>query len=122
MQVAASMNDKARLSGRTNAAMSAVQRGFLLPASHPVGHRAGNKAGLHLVATDCISARRRELLEESRWVVPPHGTVNLVVQFASDTIGRFSEAISLDVLCGEKNNKVTLMAACDYPRINTEPR
>jgi hypothetical protein len=64
---------------------------------------------------------RRVLAEESRWVIPPNGTINLVVQFASDTVGRFSELLSFDVLCGEKN-KATVMAACDYPRINTEAR
>lgn len=54
-------------------------------------------------------------------MIPPKGTINLVVQFASETVGRFCELISFDVLCGEKG-KATLMAACDYPRINTEAR
>jgi hypothetical protein len=61
-------------------------------------------------------------LEESRWVIPPNGVVNLVVQFASDTVGRFSDILAFDVVCGEKTNKVTLIAACDYPRISTEAR
>lgn len=65
---------------------------------------------------------RRELSEETRWVIPPNGTVNLVVQFASETVGRFSEVLVFDVLNGEKTNKVTVMASCDYPRINTEAR
>lgn len=72
---------------------------------------------LHDVFLHC----RRVLAEESRWVIPPNGTINLVVQFASDTVGRFSELLSFDVLCGEKN-KATVMAACDNPRINTESR
>lgn len=65
---------------------------------------------------------RRELSEESRWVIPPNGAVNLVVQFTSETVGRFSEVMAFDVVCGERGNKVTLMAACDYPRINTDAR
>jgi hypothetical protein len=65
---------------------------------------------------------RRELSEETRWVIPPNSTINLVVQFASETVGRFSEVLVFDVLNGEKSNKVTVMASCDYPRINTEAR
>jgi hypothetical protein len=61
-------------------------------------------------------------VEESRWVIPPIGTVNLVVQFASEAVGRFTEMLAFDVVCGERGNKVTLMAACNYPRISTEAR
>lgn len=58
----------------------------------------------------------------SRWVIPPHGSVQLVVQFASDTIGRFSEVLGFDVVCGERNEKVVLSGSCDYPRISTDAR
>lgn len=55
-------------------------------------------------------------------MIPANGTVDLVVQFTSEAVGRYSEALLFDVLCGDKTSKVTLMAACDYPRINTEAR
>lgn len=55
-------------------------------------------------------------------MIPPNGTVNLVVQFASESVGKFTEMLAFDVVCGDKSNKVTLMAACDYPRISTEAR
>lgn len=70
----------------------------------------------------CLCMCRRDLSEETRWVIPPNSTINLVVQFGSETVGRFSEVLVFDVLNGEKSNKVTLMASCDYPRINTEAR
>lgn len=65
---------------------------------------------------------RRQLVEESRWVIPPNGTVSLVVQFSSEAVGRFTEMLAFDVVCGERSNTVTLMAACDYPRISTGAR
>jgi hypothetical protein len=48
--------------------------------------------------------------------------VSLLVQFASDSVGKFSEVLGFDVLCGERNQKVVLTGACDYPRISTEAR
>lgn len=60
--------------------------------------------------------------EATRWVIPPHGSVSLLVQFASDSVGKFSEVLGFDVLCGERNQKVVLTGACDYPRISTEAR
>ncbi|WIA13448.1 hypothetical protein OEZ85_007028 [Tetradesmus obliquus] len=67
-------------------------------------------------------ATRRGLKEATRWVIPPHGSVSLLVQFASDSVGKFSEVLGFDVLCGERNQKVVLTGACDYPRISTEAR
>ena len=55
-------------------------------------------------------------------MIPPNSTVNLVVQFSANKVGRYSEVLVFDVLNGEKTNKVTVMASCDYPRINTEAR
>lgn len=55
-------------------------------------------------------------------MISPNGTVNLVVQLSSVAVGRFTEMLAFDVVCGERSNKVTLMAACDYPRISTEAR
>ncbi len=64
---------------------------------------------------------RRGLQSKTRWVVPPHGTVSLLVQFSSSEVGRFSEMLDFAVLCGERHHRVTLLAACDYPHINTDP-
>lgn len=65
---------------------------------------------------------RRGLTEMSRWVIPPHSKVKLLVQFSSGTVGRFSEVLGFDVICGERNQKVVLTGACDYPRISTDAR
>jgi hypothetical protein len=62
------------------------------------------------------------LTEASRWVIPANGSVHLVVQFASEAVGKANDVLCFDVVCGERNNKVALTAACDYPRINTEAR
>jgi hypothetical protein len=75
---------------------------------------------LDLLLRCCVC--RRVLLDASRWVIPAHGTVQLVVQFASDTLGKVNEVLCFEVVCGERTNKVALTAACDYPRINTEAK
>jgi hypothetical protein len=69
-----------------------------------------------------LAACRRGLREATRWAIPAHGSVSLLVQFASDSVGKFSEVLGFDVLRGERNQKVVLTGACDYPRISTEAR
>jgi hypothetical protein len=69
-----------------------------------------------------LAVCRRGLKEATRWVIPPHSSVSLLVQFSSDSVGKFSEVLGFDVLCGERNQKVVLTGACDYPRISTEAR
>lgn len=70
----------------------------------------------------CQSHRRRVLTEDSHWVIPARGSVQLVVQFASEAVAKASETLLFDVVCGERGSKVVLTAACDYPRISTEAR
>ena len=58
----------------------------------------------------------------TRWVIPPNGSVQLLVQFQSDTVGKFTEVLNFNVLCGERENSVVLSGVSDYPRISTEHR
>jgi hypothetical protein len=39
----------------------------------------------------------RVLMPCSRWVLPPHTTLDLVVQFSSADIGKFTERINFEV-------------------------
>jgi hypothetical protein len=65
---------------------------------------------------------RQGLEERSRWIIPPHGTVSLLVQFSSATVGKWSEVLGFDVICGQHNEKVTVLGTCDHPHISTEAR
>eukprot|EP00775_Hariotina_reticulata_P008964 gene8964-9139_t len=65
---------------------------------------------------------RHGLQDKTRWIVPPHGTVRLLVQFSSETVGKWSEVLGFDVICGQHNEKVTVLGMCDYPHISTEAR
>lgn len=65
---------------------------------------------------------RRGLREMTRWVIPPNGKVQLVVQFQSDQVGKFNHLLGFDVVCGDKGSHVVLAGTCDFPRISTECR
>jgi hypothetical protein len=69
-----------------------------------------------------IPRTRRNLLPLTRWVLPPKGSVQLVAQFASDSAGRFSELLGFEAVGGDRHSTVVLSGACDYPRINTDPK
>ncbi len=73
---------------------------------------------LHLVN----HAYRRALQELTRWVIPPHTTIDLVVQFSSPDVGKFSELLTFDVACGERPPGVAFAGTCDFPHISTDAR
>jgi hypothetical protein len=58
----------------------------------------------------------------TRWVLPPHSSVSLVVQFRLEDVGRITESVAFEALCGDRPISVTVMGSCDYPRINIEPK
>lgn len=62
-----------------------------------------------------------EYLEDTRWVIPAKGTVQLAVRFSSEELGRFHETLNFDVLSGEQK-KLPVSGICDYPRIATDHR
>ena len=64
----------------------------------------------------------RGLKQLTRWVLPPRGSVQLVVRFRSEAVGRSSELLGFEALGGERHSTVVLSGACDYPRINTDPK
>lgn len=69
-----------------------------------------------------LPTRSRGLKQLTRWVLPPRGSVQLVVQFQSEAVGRSCELLGFEVLGGEGHSTVVLSGACDYPRINTDPK
>lgn len=89
-----------------------------LPAWYTPPHMSTDPQPIFHAVASC----RRSLCESSRWVIPPQGSVSLLVQFASDTVRKFSELLGFDVICGERNQKVVMTGACEYPRISTEAR
>ena len=62
------------------------------------------------------------LYEQGRWVIPAHGTVELAVQFQSDTLGKFTDTMAFEVVGGERSNPVTMTGTCGLPTIATDYR
>ena len=60
--------------------------------------------------------------EQGRWVIPANGTVNLVVQFQSDQLGKFTDTMAFEVVGGERNNTVSMTGTCGLPTIATDYR
>ncbi|KAG2489301.1 hypothetical protein HYH03_012133 [Edaphochlamys debaryana] len=64
----------------------------------------------------------RLLQPDTRWVIPAGGSVELLVQFASADVGKFTETLAFDVLGGERLNTLVLTGTCDYPHISADYR
>lgn len=64
----------------------------------------------------------RALIPDTRWVIPAGGSVDLLVQFSSPDVGKFTETLAFDVLGGERLNTLVVTGTCDYPHISTDYR
>ncbi|KXZ49496.1 hypothetical protein GPECTOR_21g722 [Gonium pectorale] len=64
----------------------------------------------------------RQLIPDTRWVIPAGGSVELLVQFSSADVGKFTETLAFDVLGGERLNTLIVTGTCDYPHISTDYR
>eukprot|EP00898_Chlorokybus_atmophyticus_P005824 jgi/Chlat1/6242/Chrsp44S05765 len=60
--------------------------------------------------------------QQTRWVVPARGSVQVEVRFASAEVGTFEEAIVFEALGGEKAVSVACKGVCAYPQISQDYR
>lgn len=80
-------------------------------------------------------------MEQGRWVIPARSSVQLLVRFASEAVGKFSGHLTFEVVgpggggvgpagaagsAGSGGACIPLSAAlagtCDYPQVNSDPR
>lgn len=67
-------------------------------------------------------AKQGRLFEQGRWTIPANGSVDLVVHFQSEEVGKFLESLVFDVLGGERHNVLTVTGMCGIPQIATDYR
>eukprot|EP00798_Chlamydomonas_sp_ICE-L_P006741 gene6741-3411_t len=60
--------------------------------------------------------------EVTRWVVPPNSTVDCVVHFQSEDIGKFTDTLGFEVVGGEKNSTIIVTGTCAFPQISSDFR
>lgn len=62
--------------------------------------------------------------EKTRWVIPPNGSVELLVRFRSEEVGRFDAVLGFEVLGAGAGSaaSVACRAVCARPQISSDPR
>jgi hydrocephalus-inducing protein len=59
---------------------------------------------------------------DTRWVIPPHSGVDLMVRFTSPEIGSFQDLAGFQVVGDSLSKNVTLRGECAYAHISTDYR
>ncbi|TMW60398.1 hypothetical protein Poli38472_000440 [Pythium oligandrum] len=61
-------------------------------------------------------------MSATRWVLPPHSSVPIAVQFASRDVGTFDAAMGFEIVGIRREFTLFCRASASVPQINTDPR
>ena len=62
-------------------------------------------------------------VKKTRWIIPPHASVELTVKFTSDDVGKFEEELCFEMVgVHGVQRRLRVRGTCAYPQISTDYR
>eukprot|EP01135_Chromosphaera_perkinsii_P007876 Nk52_evm68s1020 gene=Nk52_evmTU68s1020 len=89
----------------------------------PTKSEGGKKKGLPGGTKGSVMSRDDEDTDmQHRWIVPANGSIDLIVSFASNQVGRFDQTLTFEIVGSSRQYTLFARGTCQFPTISKEPK